>query len=253
MKLRVDESGRECCVCGLYKEWSCFNKGTNHGHDSRCRDCLAAYRRTPEYRNRNRDRQAVRLVNPEEREKQNERVREYYANPEVIARMQTREFKDAKNEYARKWLKNKVFSSEQIEHRKTGLRARMRKFLSNPRNRLSNRMAAGVKRLLRGQKNGRTWEFLVGYTIDDLRVHLEKLFEPGMSWENYGKNGWHVDHIVPMTAFSFESYDDPQFRKCWALENLMPRWCTTEIAIAHGSQVTGNINKGNRWKFYRHP
>src|SRR3990172_2864994 len=149
MKLRVDENGRECCICGQYKEWSCFNNGANHGHDSRCKDCLAAYRRTPEYRNRNRDRQAVRLANADEREKQNERVRAYYANPEVIARLNTEEAKQARSEYGKIYWKErgkelqKNLPPEEKARRRKLANSNMRKFLTNPRNRLSNRMAAG--------------------------------------------------------------------------------------------------------------
>ena len=248
---RVDDNGRECVVCKQYKPWAEYNKGICHGHDARCKECLQAYRRSPGYRERNMMRGRVRFDDPIEREKQNERMRAYYDRPDVIAKMKTEEFLKAAAERAREWNKNRDWTPEQIAHRRELGRKNMRKFLSNPRNRLSNRMAAGVKRLLRGQKNGRPWETLVGYTIDDLRSHLEKLFEPGMTWENYGKNGWHVDHIRPMTAFVFVSYEDPEFRLCWSLDNLMPRWCTTAIAIAHGSKSVGNINKGGSFKFYR--
>jgi len=253
MKSRIDEQGRECYVCKTYKLWECFNLNPSEksGHCNRCKDCTKAYRQTPEYRERNRKRMRQWFDNPVEREKQNERVRAYYKCPEVIAKMKTREFKDASNERQRKWLKTRVRTPEQIEQQKTSLRARMKKFLLNPRNRMSNRMSCAIKRLLRGQKQGRHWETLVGYTIDDLRSHLEKLFKPEMTWENYGKSGWHIDHVKPVTAFHYTSYDDSEFKACWTLENLMPRWCTTEIAIAHGSRFPGNLNKGNRWKFYQ--
>ena len=251
MGLHVDENGRVCFACMEYKTWEHFNKGLFCGHDNRCRACTAAYRKTDAYRSRNRFRQALRLAAPEEREKQNARVRAYHASPEMVAKRRTQEFKDSVNAYQQQRRVTVVLTPQQLARRREVGNRNMRKFLSNPRNRLSNRMAAGVKRLLRGQKNGRPWETLVGYTIDDLRSHLEKLFEPGMTWENYGKNGWHVDHIRPMTAFVFVSYKDPEFRLCWSLDNLMPRWCTTAIAIAHGSRSVGNINKGNSFKFYR--
>ena len=63
---------------------------------------------------------------------------------------------------------------------------------------------------------------LLGYSIEDLMQHLEKQFTEGMTWDNYGE--WHVDHIKPMTSFQFESFDDPEFKECWKLENLRPLW-----------------------------
>ena len=75
--------------------------------------------------------------------------------------------------------------------------------------------------LVRGYKASRHWETLVGYTIAQLKRHLEKQFTNGMTWENYG-HYWHIDHIVPISAFNFEKPEDMDFKHCWALSNLQP-------------------------------
>ncbi len=71
-------------------------------------------------------------------------------------------------------------------------------------------------------KRGNTWEKLVGYTVEELMAHLESKFWPGMSWSNYGQ--WHIDHIIPDSVFHYTSYEDPEFKECWALSNLQPLW-----------------------------
>ncbi len=71
-------------------------------------------------------------------------------------------------------------------------------------------------------KSNKKWSTLVDYTLEELKKHLENLFENEMCWNNYGE--WHVDHIVPIAVFSFESANDEQFKKCWSLENLQPLW-----------------------------
>ena len=43
-------------------------------------------------------------------------------------------------------------------------------------------------------KSKRTLE-LLGCSIEFLKNHLEKSFKAGMSWENYGRDGWTIDHI----------------------------------------------------------
>jgi hypothetical protein len=43
-----------------------------------------------------------------------------------------------------------------------------------------------------------------------------------MTWDNMKE--WHLDHIVPKSAFTYASPDDPEFRACWALANLRPLW-----------------------------
>ena len=87
---------------------------------------------------------------------------------------------------------------------------------------LCDAMKAGIYLALKGKKNGRKWESLVGYTLEDLMQHLEKQFQPGMTWENYGE--WHLDHIQPRAAHFYTDSTDPDFQRCWALENLQPLW-----------------------------
>lgn len=84
-------------------------------------------------------------------------------------------------------------------------------------------------------KTGRAlspWQFLP-YTVDDLREHLEALFEPGMTWEQMER--WHIDHIKPVRLFHFTHFDDPDFLECFALENLRPMW------------ASDNSRKGGKW------
>lgn len=69
-----------------------------------------------------------------------------------------------------------------------------------------------------------SWPEMVEYTAEELKNHLERQFLKGMKWENYGKYGWHVDHIVPVSDFNFTSSEDPEFKACWALGNLRPLW-----------------------------
>lgn len=93
---------------------------------------------------------------------------------------------------------------------------------------LVSRIAPSMARSLREGKGGRAWESLVGYTVDDLRVHIEKHFLPGMSWEN--KQLWHIDHKIPKAAFNYETTEDADFKRCWALKNLQPLWAAKNIS-----------------------
>jgi hypothetical protein len=92
----------------------------------------------------------------------------------------------------------------------------------DPRFAVRQRMSAHINMSLRDGKEGRSWEALVGYTITDLMRHLERQFLKGMTWEN--RDQWHIDHIVPLKCFHYETADDPEFRAAWALSNLRPLW-----------------------------
>ena len=105
------------------------------------------------------------------------------------------------------------------------------KVQANPRAKLSRNISCHIYQHLRGTKSGRRWQALVGYTVEDLRRHLERQFLPGMTWGNYGD--WHIDHIQPVSSFGFESPDSPEFLACWALTNLRPLWARDNIMKAN--------------------
>ena len=77
------------------------------------------------------------------------------------------------------------------------------------------------------RKNGIKWENIVGYTVQELKKHLENLFQPGMSWNNYGN--WHIDHIIPKSFFEYKSMNDVEFKYCWSLNNLQPLWAKDNL------------------------
>lgn len=106
-----------------------------------------------------------------------------------------------------------------------------RRRAANPGLRVHQSVSAMVRQALGPEgKDGRTWEALVGYTRADLMAHLEARFTDGMSWATFG--AWHIDHVIPRSAFAFESPSDPEFRACWALANLQPLWAVDNLRKA---------------------
>lgn len=98
---------------------------------------------------------------------------------------------------------------------------------SNPLMRLRSNISNSINYSLRTGK-GASWEKLLGYNVITLKKHLEKKFCKGMTWENYG--GWHVDHIIPVSAFNFTSTTHLDFKRCWALTNLQPLWAKENLS-----------------------
>jgi len=111
---------------------------------------------------------------------------------------------------------------ENPERRRKTAREEAKKRRNTPKGKLNNCISRAIHHSLKqGLKAGRHWEDLVGYTINQLKKHLEKRFTPEMSWQNHGIF-WHIDHKVPIVAFNFEKPDDIDFRICWSLKNLQP-------------------------------
>ena len=173
-----------------------------------------------------------RKFTPLQVERNRERSRRhYYANKEIYKERAKRQYESNKEKHH---LQGKAWSDANPEKRLEISRKYNRKFRSTPKGNLSSTISKRMNESLRrGMKAGRHWESLVDFTVDQLKMHIEKLFKPGMTWENYG-TVWHIDHKIPVAAFNFERPDDIDFRLCWSVKNLQPL------------EATKNMSKGGR-------
>lgn len=178
---------KTCTKCGEKKEVSQFHhdKGAPGGIYSQCADCKN--KRSKIYRNAHPF--YHRTIDPEKKREASRRWREN--NPEKTRATYTRR-------HARE--------------------------LATLRGRLNNRMSAAVWKALRDNKQGRPWESLVGYTVDQLKRHIGKRFTDGMSWDALMRGEIHIDHKIPKAVFNYDKPTDIDFKKCWALKNLRPMW-----------------------------
>ena len=113
---------------------------------------------------------------------------------------------------------------------------KVRWWTKEPKTNLCTRIRNGLHKCMndRGiKKQNSTFDYL-DFTPEELLSHIESQFTDGMSWDNKGE--WHVDHIRPIASFNFDSTEHPEFKECWALENLQPMW---------GSD---NCSKGSLWE-----
>lgn len=133
-------------------------------------------------------------------------------NPEAVKRHDALRDKDKQRARARAWkAANPDKCRQHQENRRASVEAR-----------LSNRVRVRIHAVLRGSAGRSRTLSRLGYTATELRSHLERQFLRGMTWDNMGE--WHIDHIVPLSSFTFDSVDDPEFRRAWALTNLRPLW-----------------------------
>ena len=95
-------------------------------------------------------------------------------------------------------------------------------YRKNPKVILNLRIGNSIRKSITGNKKGKHWEDLVGYTLDNLKEHLELQFIEGMNWEKFLNGEIHIDHIIPISAFNFDAVEHVDFKRCWALENLRP-------------------------------
>ncbi len=228
---------RQCSCCGEIKPLSEFQKRTDIkgvSYRYKCKACkkiemraryianaeaAKAWQREWNKNNKDTKKESSKrwaLNNPQKVKES--RARWIAANPEKERERQRRwrlDNPDRAAARAKKWCENNP------ERRREVQTAANRKRYQNPTYRISAAISSGIRRTLRGSKAHRSWRGLVGYSIDELRVHLEAQFEPWMTWDNYGSE-WEIDHIIPIAHFSFTSTNCEDFLRAWALANLQP-------------------------------
>jgi hypothetical protein len=62
----------------------------------------------------------------------------------------------------------------------------------------------------------------LGCSIEEFKAYMESKFKPGMTWDNWSKTGWNIDHIEPL--FKFDLTDADQLKKACHYTNLQPLW-----------------------------
>jgi hypothetical protein len=94
----------------------------------------------------------------------------------------------------------------------------------NPLFKLTKNTRKMVSRYMLGEKSKRTQE-IIGCSYEELKTYIENQFTEGMTWDNYGMDGWHVDHIKPLAMANSEeeiiaSNHYSNLQPMWALDNL---------------------------------
>lgn len=90
-----------------------------------------------------------------------------------------------------------------------------------------------VVKILNGRNKSESTLVLLGCSIDVFRKHIETQFKDGMSWDNHGVYGWHIDHIRPCSYFDLS--DPEQQKQCFHYTNLQPLWA--EENLKKGSTI----------------
>ena len=109
-----------------------------------------------------------------------------------------------------------------------------RKYQKDPQWRAVMNLRRRMSFVLAGKRKAAHSIQLLGCTRDELRAHLERQFTAGMTWDNYGVKGWHIDHRKPCAVFDLTN--PKHQRECFHYTNLQPLW------------AVDNLSKGDTYK-----
>ena len=151
-----------------------------------------------------------RLYNSMNSEKIKIKNKEYYHKNKELNKIKCREYREKNKERLqlnfRNWRKNN--------------KHKINEYNRKPINKVKNSLRSRINELMNKKyKNPRTLE-LVGCDYVFLMEYIEKKFTEGMTWENYGYSGWHIDHIIPLCTAKTEE----ELKKLYHYTNLQPLW-----------------------------
>mgnify|MGYP001132378696 CR=1 FL=1 len=209
-----------------------YKAGSKNGEHWVTRDRLEEFNRSrrtdpkpPKYENEESRKEAARIRKNNARRERYSRDLEYRKKilssqaewlrlnqkPKKPRKLQT---KEEKREYQRKY---------QQEKRDT-----------DPKWKIMKNLRTRISTAIRGSRKSASTVSLLGCSVDELNKHLESQFTTGMTWDNYGYYGWHVDHIKPCASFDLTL--DSEQKKCFHYTNLQPLW------------AKDNMNKSDKYE-----
>lgn len=213
-----------CVGCEQLKKYDDFtkNKTKKDGLNNYCKLCQKHYREKnkeqireyqKKYKQANKEKLFLQQTNYRKNNKQKiiERNKKYRLNNKEKIKLKYQQWSNKNREYIR------IYKNQQYHNKhKHNIQNRLR---SSLRSRI--RLAIG-----KGKKCAKTMD-LIGCSLSHLRKHIEKQFVDGMSWNNYGFYGWHIDHILPCS--NFDLTDPLQQKQCFHYTNLQPLWAKDNL------------------------
>jgi hypothetical protein len=166
-----------------------------------------------------RSRESTKTLLKKHREVYKEKMKEY--NKQYYKKTKDKRRENYDVEYYREYYKN---NKEKLNQYRKDRR------LEDVNYRLSCHLRGRLYHALKAKnlrKNNRAHE-LVGCTLEELKLHLESQWLPGMSWVNNTIDGWHIDHIKPVDSFDLSDLN--QQKECFHYSNLRPLWSNENLS-----------------------
>lgn len=211
---------KECAKCHCKKDINDFSphKAYKDGRFSYCKKCV------------NQNVQRLKKLDPEKVKISN--AKSYKKHKEKRLKKQ-KEYVEKNKEII--YSRNRNYSKT---HRKQLNISKLKREKANPLYKLACILRSRITKVCKYKQMKKLDNFLnyTGCSVLELKQHLENQFKDNMSWDNYGKNGWHIDHIIPLSSAKSEE----ELMKLCHYTNLQPLWAKDNLI--KGSKIP-EINK----------
>lgn len=227
-----------CCKIGKSKDEFRKDKSEKDGLTAKCKQCLSEYYQKNKIKINLRRKELNKI--PERKSKISKNKKQYYKKnrKKILSKkstiQKTDDFRKSRREYYQN-NKEKFKTKDKKYRNKTETKNKKRiyhnkYYKENINYKLACSLRSRIRVALKNKiikKNFKTLD-VVGCTIPELKLHLESQFKEGMSWDNHGQYGWHIDHIKPLS--SFDLTDQEQVKQACHYTNLQPLWAEENLS-----------------------
>lgn len=194
---------KKCSKCKVIKKIEYFHKNNSRkdGYSCQCSACQKESSR------KSYEKHKLKVNNRSKkwRSKNKENISEY--NKKWFS--ENPKYNISRSKYKKEWTKKRIETDEVFKFKQA-----IRRSICSSFNRGKNKF-----------KKESSTSFILGCSIEEFKHYIESKFTDGMTFDNHGKNGWHLDHIVPLaTAKTKEDIirlnHYTNFQPLWAEDNL---------------------------------
>jgi hypothetical protein len=171
-----------------------------------------------------------------------EKAKKYYQDNKENLKLYRKIYRDKNKDRTKKYNKKRYYKNIEKSRESAKIRARNRDSTSrklysnnrykyilskNPMYKIISSCRSRIRQAFKNKKFlkcGKTFD-LINCTPEFLKEHLSKQFKIGMTLENYGKFGWHIDHIIPLA--SAKTIED--VKELCHFTNLQPLWAEENL------------------------
>ena len=213
-----------CKKCNINKSFNSFykNKSMKDGLGHYCKSCQNKANQDSNFNNK---------------DKRKETLTKWRNNNRPKLRQQDKDRYDKNNikENKKIWQRNNPVRRRAIKKRHYD-----KNIKNNPLKALPTRLCIRLNTALKKNKKSGSVVRDLGCTIPELKIYLESRFQPGMTWDNYGKGHgkWQIDHILPLASFDLTNRNE--LIKACHYTNLQPLW---GIDNNHKNDLLPNVTR----------
>lgn len=210
-----------CGTCKQEKNYSEFNKRTasKDGYANMCRMCNSDYQKKYTRENREVLTKKQRQWTESNIDKVKQYKKEYYIQNKFEIDEKNKKYYE--DNFEKIQLINKDYYQNNKKHiQKINREYRKKRTQNDDVFKLQIIIRRRLWAFFKNQnKTGKTVE-MIGCSWEYLKKYIESKFEDGMTWNNHGYYGWHIDHIIPLSTA--KTKDD--IHRLNHYTNLQPLW-----------------------------